>query len=61
MIISVRRSHKLISQNNYLCSVVHILLVINFFRPVYLYFFYLRFNIAATDTLTHADMREARI
>ena len=34
----MRQSHKWISQKNYLCSVFHILLVLDFFRPVYLYF-----------------------
>ena len=59
MKISERRSHKWIFQWDYLCSVVQILLVINFFRPVHFYF--LRFNIIARHTRTHVDTHETRI
>ena len=54
MKISVRRSRKWISQKNYLCRVVHILLAINFSDQFISIFFCLRFNIMATETRTHA-------
>ena len=61
MKISVRRSRKWISQKNYLCRVVHILLAINFSDQFISIFFCLRFNIMATETRTHADTHETRI
>ena len=54
MKISVRRSRKWISQKNYLCRVVHILLAINFSDQFISIFFCLSFNIMATETRTHA-------